>query len=196
VWRTGLSWLEVPSSRASQRASYRLLGTSLEERRDFFLWPGHRREDARAVLERVVELIARNRVCAMGAERERLDKLHDALAAALVKLPGPCWDPTKQRYRPDPGAQAILIGLDRKSDTRSYVFAARDQLREEYNEVQQRGLQLSKELAEGTSLSLETKLRALVRSMRERGDLPAGRPPRNAERPPTTPGHIAARLIR
>jgi hypothetical protein len=196
VWRTGLSWLEVPSSQAGKRPSYRRLGSSPEKRRDFLLWPGHRRDDARAVLERVLELIGRDRVHLTGAERERLDKLHDTLAAALWQLPGPRWDEKKQRYRPDRGAHAILTRLDDTSDTRPYVVAARDWLREEYDEVHQHGLQLSKELGEGTSFSLETKLRDLVRSMRNRGDLPAERPPRNAERPPDTPTRIAIRSTR
>jgi hypothetical protein len=156
-----------------------MLAATLEERRDFFLWPGHRRNDARAVLERVVMLIARDRAHASGAKHDRLDRLHRALHAALDQLPAPVWNADTQRYNVDEGASQIVAGLNAHRDTRPYVVAAQEWLRQEYDEWQQHGQQLGKELAEGTSLPLETKLRGLVRSMKKRGDLPAGTPMQN-----------------
>lgn len=176
VWATGLSQLEVPISQRGNRTGYKLLAAALLERREFLLWPGHRRDDARAVVKRVVTLIGRDRHHTVGAARQRLDRLHRSLSVALEHLPGPLWDVKKQRYRPDPGAHAILIGLEANSDTRAYAHAARDSLRQEYGDAQHRGRQLAKEIGEGTSLPLETKLRGLVRSMKNRGDLPTGAP--------------------
>jgi hypothetical protein len=162
------------------RSGYKLLAAALEERRDFLLWAGHRRDDNRAVLERVVMLVARDRTSVGGAERERLDRLHRVLEAALDQLSRPVWNGHEQRYCADEAANRIVANLKERADTRRSVSGARDWLRDDYAKCQERGAQLDKEIAEGTSLPLETKLRSLVRSMKKRGDLPAGKPMENS----------------
>jgi hypothetical protein len=108
---------------------------------------------------------------ATDAERERIDRCKCTIDRLLDVAGASLWDVARQSYRPDPHHRSALLALER-GPMKQYVQLARQAVAGDGADTRGRGEQLRKELAEGERQPLVAKLRDLVRSHREQGDLP------------------------